>query len=188
MSADVLKLSHHGSKRGVNLELIERIGPQFVLVSSASNSPQYSFPHAITQRILREARQPLEDDRKGTTRKTDSALGIFYTADRTSRGLCGTIAVVVGPKRLDLWRLQDTISTNITLARLQGARRWVGRVEPARKSERDPMIQSKHRVQGRCRKPRAATLHRALARVRDLRLHTRLSTSRDPRGARREVG
>ena len=58
LSADVLKVSHHASKHGVNLELVERIKPRLTIVSSTGGGRKYGFPHDIAQEILREALDP----------------------------------------------------------------------------------------------------------------------------------
>ena len=43
LKADVLKVSHHGSKHGVNLELVERIAPKVTLISSVGGGGQFNF-------------------------------------------------------------------------------------------------------------------------------------------------
>jgi hypothetical protein len=48
LRADVLKVSHHGSKHGVSLELIERIKPATTLISSTSGASRYGFDAART--------------------------------------------------------------------------------------------------------------------------------------------
>ncbi|MGH2689271.1 MAG: hypothetical protein ACRDKW_10765 [Actinomycetota bacterium] len=53
-----MKAPHHGSKHGVNLELIERISPRLTLVSSVAKGGSYGFPHGIAQELMREALRP----------------------------------------------------------------------------------------------------------------------------------
>jgi beta-lactamase superfamily II metal-dependent hydrolase len=43
LKADVLKISHHGSKHGVNLELVERIAPKVTLISSREAADSSTF-------------------------------------------------------------------------------------------------------------------------------------------------
>ncbi|MBY5160869.1 ComEC/Rec2 family competence protein [Salsipaludibacter albus] len=124
LRADVLKVPHHASKHGINLELMERMSPKVTLVSSTDRSPQYNFPHAVTQDILREALEPTMG--LGTPRSADHDLGLFYTADRDAAGRAlGTIAMRLRPGTRDLWRLGDEpgdLSFDPATAR-----RWRGR-------------------------------------------------------------
>jgi beta-lactamase superfamily II metal-dependent hydrolase len=108
LRAQVFKVSHHASKRGVNLELLERIRPRVTVVSCGADSPRYHFPHDLAQEILREARQPQAGS--GATRDTeDWELGIFYTADSDSdgRALGTVVAVVEEGRNPQVWRLGD---------------------------------------------------------------------------------
>jgi beta-lactamase superfamily II metal-dependent hydrolase len=86
---DLFKVSHHCSKRGVNLELLERLGdrstgfpskgPRYLVSSCASGSSSgYGFPHAVTQDLLREVRDPIAQS--GGSHRGDDALGIHYTS------------------------------------------------------------------------------------------------------------
>lgn len=59
LAAKVLMVSHHGSKHGINLELVERIGPALTLVSSTADGERYHFPHSVAQEVLREAHEPV---------------------------------------------------------------------------------------------------------------------------------
>lgn len=106
LSADVLKVSHHASKRGLSLEVVERIAPRLTIVSCADDSPRYNFPHRVAQELLREALQATGG--RGTPRGEDYDLNLFYTADRDDAGAeLGTIAVRMRPGRRDVWRLGD---------------------------------------------------------------------------------
>lgn len=121
LKADVFKIPHHASKRGINLELVERVAPKLSLVSCAADSPSYHFPHDLAQEILREARQPTAG--QGTTRRTDHQLGIYYTSDvyiddDESQKPLGSIAIVLGEDRRDrqLWRLCDSPTAPINFS------------------------------------------------------------------------
>lgn len=107
LKAKVLKVSHHGSKHGVNLELIERVNPTLMLVSSTANGAKHHFPHLLAQEALREAKDSVAGS--GTVRtKKDWDLGILYTSDQESDDtLLGTIAVVMGRGRATVWRFGD---------------------------------------------------------------------------------
>ncbi|WP_405771871.1 ComEC/Rec2 family competence protein [Streptomyces sp. NBC_01538] len=122
LKADVFKVPHHGSKHGVNLELVERVSPKYSLISCAHGGGRHNFPHGVTQEILREAHYAIAV--KGRPRPTDHELGIHQTSDRYLNSddenvPLGTIAVVVGRARHDLtlWRLRDDESQiNLTRA------------------------------------------------------------------------
>lgn len=107
LKAKVLKVSHHGSKHGVNLELVERINPTLMLVSSTADGARHHFPHLLAQEALREAK----DSVAGSGRERDTKdweLGILYTSDQEDDGtMLGSIAVVMGRGRATVWRFGD---------------------------------------------------------------------------------
>jgi hypothetical protein len=125
LRADVLKVSHHASKHGVNLELVSRIDPRLTIVSCGDHSPQHHFPHAVAQELVREALQPTGG--VGQPRSADADLGLFYTADHDDadppRPL-GTIAVRLRPRLREVWRLGD--APGDLAVDLRSARRWLG--------------------------------------------------------------
>jgi hypothetical protein len=122
LNAKVLKVSHHASKHGVNLELVERISPALTLVSNAATSG-FGFPHSVAQELIREALQATAST-PGAQHKPDSELGIFYTCDTEANGgPLGSIAVVMGAGQATVWRFGDTVSQAINLA---NGRRWTG--------------------------------------------------------------
>jgi hypothetical protein len=118
LTADLIKISHHASKHGVNLELLERTGAPISLVSSVAGGGKYGFPHLLAMEAAREARQATTT--KGTPRKTDQELGIHVTGSKLDTGQpAGSIAVVVSRvsgRPLRLFRLGDTPSDAISLA------------------------------------------------------------------------
>lgn len=132
LACDVLKVSHHCSKHGVNLELVERMGdtsgagpsfgPRYLLISCADGeASQHGFPHLVAQEILREARDP--QGRSGGPHQPDDDLGIHYTAQRiegTDPPLpAGSIAAVFtrDGKPPTLYRLCDDAGENVDLAK-----------------------------------------------------------------------
>jgi hypothetical protein len=117
LKAKVLKVSHHGSKHGINLELVERINPALTLVSSTADGPKHHFPHLLAQEALREAKDSVAGS--GADRVLDDwQLGILYTADREKNGkLLGSIAVVMGRGRATVWRFGDNTQQDIDLAK-----------------------------------------------------------------------
>ena len=50
-------MSHHASKHGINLELMERVNASMVLVSSTGGGGRYGFPHALAM----DAARPLSE-------------------------------------------------------------------------------------------------------------------------------
>ncbi len=120
LAAEVFKVSHHGSKHGVNLELVERIGPRVTLVSSVGGGGRYNFPHQVAVNAVREALEPTTTS--GNSHSPDHELGIHYTAATTERGgdtaPLGSIAVVLPAARggtMQLWRFGDTEDDPIDL-------------------------------------------------------------------------
>jgi hypothetical protein len=128
LRCDTLKIAHHGSKHGVDMELVERMmgegstnGPwsRKYLLASCSARSTYGFPHAITQEILREARQPLAQ--AGIVRTTaDYALGIHYTGQDVvdnagNRRPAGSMAVVMGANgdSPELFRFGDAVGSPV---------------------------------------------------------------------------
>lgn len=116
LRAKILKISHHASKRGVNLELIERIRPNMMLVSCVGGGGQYNFPHDIAQEILREAVERTAGS--NATRSSDADLKLFYTADEDTAGNdLGSIAVVLARGRdCRLWRFGDSPQQDVDLS------------------------------------------------------------------------
>ena len=118
LHAQVFKVSHHGSKHGVNLELIERIAPGISLVSSVAQGGEYNFPHLLAQEALREGVQPVASQIV-PDRKDDCDLGIHYTSvldDADPAQPLGTIGVIVPPTgRPQVWRFGDTPRDTIAL-------------------------------------------------------------------------
>lgn len=115
LRAKILKVSHHASKRGVNLELIERIRPNMMLVSCVGGGGQYNFPHDVAQEIMREAVERTAGG--GGSRSPDWNLRLFYTADEDSAGNdLGSIAMVFGRgRRCELWRFGDAPQQAVNL-------------------------------------------------------------------------
>jgi hypothetical protein len=152
LSCHVLKTPHHGSKHGVNIELIERCTPTLVLTSSKSHDMNYFFPHDVAQEAMREALQAIAVN--ASPRRLDWALGMLYTADtiadgafaattsdaddavkngsdvqpgaaRPAAGRVGGSIALVGrpPVDLAMWRFCDPADRNVVL---DNALRYLG--------------------------------------------------------------
>jgi beta-lactamase superfamily II metal-dependent hydrolase len=130
LRAHVFKVSHHASKRGINLELIERIAPRLTVISCAANSARYHFPHDLAQEIIREARDPHAGS--GTPRdKFDWELNMHYTCDceRPADGtgedvpLGSVVTVLEEGRNPQVWRLRDNPQQDPSAADLRQARR-----------------------------------------------------------------
>jgi hypothetical protein len=123
LKSQVFKVSHHASKHGVNLELVERISSKLTLVSSVGGSGEFNFPHAVTQEVIREALDPTTDNPR--PHPSDFELGIFYTADTDPQGPLGSMALVLSPTRCTMWRFGDAPGGPIDLTK---ARKWAGKL------------------------------------------------------------
>ncbi|HEX8093179.1 ComEC/Rec2 family competence protein [Jatrophihabitans sp.] len=109
LTADLFKLSHHASKHGINLELLERVSAPIALVSSVAGGGKYGFPHALAMDSAREARQATTT--KGLARDSDQQLGIHVTGSYLDSGApAGSIAAVisrVSGRPIRLFRMGD---------------------------------------------------------------------------------
>ncbi len=117
LKADVFKIPHHASKRGVNLELVEAVDPKMCLISSVGGGGKYNFPHAVSMEAIREAMQPIGST--GGTRRADHQLNIHHTHGVDTNGdHLGSIALVMSPtgRKRHLWRFRDGPGDAITLA------------------------------------------------------------------------
>jgi hypothetical protein len=127
LRAQVFKVPHHGSKHGVNLELVETVRPAISIVSSVRHGGRYEFPHDLTQTALREALDPISS-KPGNAYRSDTELNILYTGsneiDSTQLdndailGPLGSIAILVGAGgRREIWRFGDSPTARIALAK-----------------------------------------------------------------------
>jgi beta-lactamase superfamily II metal-dependent hydrolase len=123
LSAQVFKVPHHGSKHGLNLELVEDVRPAVSIVSSVHDGGRYGFPHAVTQAALREALDPISSKEPGTVHRPDVDLQILYTGstmEKAGKGdpsrPLGTVGMLVGVGgRREIWRFCDAPGDNIDL-------------------------------------------------------------------------
>lgn len=117
LNTDVVKVSHHGSKRGVSLELMERFSAALVLVSSREpGGGSHNFPHLLTQEIIREVKEPIATQASPEERRADWEHGVFYTHDVDGDGTpLGTIAIVFRGDTRRLWRFGDDRRTAIDI-------------------------------------------------------------------------
>ncbi len=129
LKADVLKISHHGSKHGVNLELVERIAPKVTLISSVGGGGQFNFPHGVAQDLIREAIDATTKSGRAHPKDYERPMNIFYTCDteeetdtegETSNPL-GTIGLVMSNDGCSMWRFEDEPADDVDLS---AARRW----------------------------------------------------------------
>jgi hypothetical protein len=129
LNAQVFKVPHHGSKHGLNLELVEQIKPAISIVSSVGEGGRYQFPHAVTQDALREALDPISS-KPGESHRLDSELDILYTGShevdsqqKAVGGPLGTIALIVGVGgRREIWRFGDGPDDRVALDRARPMR------------------------------------------------------------------
>lgn len=117
LRAEVFKVPHHGSKHGVNIELVEEIQPAWSLISSVAGGGEYNFPHVLAQEAVREALEPVSST--GAQHKPDWQLGIHYTGARdTDDQPLGSIALVIPPTgKITMWRFGDRARDEIDLTK-----------------------------------------------------------------------
>ena len=134
LACDLFKVSHHSSKRGVNLELLERMGdrtgkgpsdgPRWLVVSCASGADSdYGFPHSVTQALMREVRNP--QAQAGGQHKPDDELGIHFTSQTLASdgSPLGSIAFVIGGDgRTSLYRFRDRVTEPVDLSSARRSR------------------------------------------------------------------
>lgn len=121
LGADIFKLSHHGSKHGITLELMERVAAKYVLVSSTNGGGKYNFPHALAMDAAREARQTTTTTQ--AARLSDHDLGIHVTGAvlrGKSNSPLGSVAVMLPQLpngKIRLFRLMDAPKATIDLSK-----------------------------------------------------------------------
>ena len=119
LGADVFKLSHHASKHGINVEVLERVGAELTLISCTPGGGRHGFPHMLAMEAAREARKATA--RSGDQRPGDEELGIHLTGawlEGDGAAAAGSIAIVVPRKRgaLRMFRLMDGRKESIDLS------------------------------------------------------------------------
>jgi competence protein ComEC len=118
LSAQVFKVSHHASKHGINLELIELIKPKFSLVSSVAGGGKYNFPHLVALESIREGLEATTSS--GAKHQPDHQLGLHYTGAKDSQGQrLGSMAMVISPtgRKRHLWRFGDAPGETVDLTK-----------------------------------------------------------------------
>ena len=125
LKSDVFKISHHASKHGVNVELLERVGAPITLVSTQGPRSRHGFPHVLAMEAVRESREAVA--KSGAGHRPDHELGIHLTGQSlaTTEPL-GSVAVVLPPSRgrdLAVFRLMDQRGDAISLADARRVRR-----------------------------------------------------------------
>jgi hypothetical protein len=116
LRAAVFKVSHHGSKHGISLELVELIQPAISLISSVGGGGQYRFPHLVSQEAIREGLEPTTTS--GRAHKKDWELGLHYTsATDTAGAMLGSVGLVLSPtgRKRHLWRFGDDVDQVVDL-------------------------------------------------------------------------
>ena len=120
LAADVVKVSHHGSKHGVNLELIERLSAKLTLISSVGGGGKYGFPHTVAQDLIREGLDPTTTS--GRAHPRDWEMGIFYTSDTDPAGTeIGSVGLVMDQRECSMWRFGDAPGVSVDLT---NAHQW----------------------------------------------------------------
>lgn len=119
LKADVFKVPHHGSKHGLNLELVELISPAISLISSVSGAGKYNFPHLLSLESIREAKDAIASKVDGK-HDPDHDLGIHLTGAEDDQGdALGSIALVMSSTsgKRTMWRFYDGPGDPVDFAR-----------------------------------------------------------------------
>jgi hypothetical protein len=123
LAAQVLKVPHHASKHGINLELMEQISPPLSIVSCGRELGKYNFPHLVAQEIMREAREAIAAS-PTKPRSDDHKLGIHYTGSNLDSGKpAGSVGVILSPgggRKLYRFCDADDAQLSLTAARRVG--------------------------------------------------------------------
>lgn len=126
LRGEVLKVSHHGSKHGVNLELVERVAPKVSLISSVGGGGNYHFPHTVAQDLIREGLDPSTSDGHAHPADYEKEMNVFYTCDEDDQGAAlGSVALVMSDDECTFWRFGDGPTKQVDLG---AARRWTNDV------------------------------------------------------------
>jgi len=88
LNCQLLKVSHHGSKRGTSFEYVEKLSPAYYAITCDRNTQYQSnwrnkFPHAITRLIIGEESDVFDD---GTTRVPSVTALSSRTSTTAQRG------------------------------------------------------------------------------------------------------
>jgi Metallo-beta-lactamase superfamily len=117
LGAEIFKVPHHASKHGLNLGLVEAVGPSLSLVSSVGGGGKFNFPHRVTLDALREGIE--STTQSGAEHSEDWELGIHYTSARDPKGELGSLALVISPtgRKRDVWRFRDSTGDEVDLTK-----------------------------------------------------------------------
>lgn len=115
LRAEIFKVPHHGSKNGLNHELVLRIRPKLSLISCAPFEGGHSFPHRVSADLVREALQPIATAKNAMRGADwDKPIRLLTTGDRfeMSDDPLGSIAVVLRANGRKLFRLEDEVGSD----------------------------------------------------------------------------
>ena len=78
LSADVLKAAHHGSRTANTEAFLERVNPEYVVISCGEGN-SYGHPHAeVLNRIREMGIKVFRTDEEGTVVATSDGAGITF--------------------------------------------------------------------------------------------------------------
>lgn len=95
LSADVLKVAHHGSRSSSSWEFINAVNPTYAVISCGINNA-YGHPSAETLNTLRSAGITVyRTDEKGSIVATSDGYGIFFNSPLSESWQAGEVQNVV---------------------------------------------------------------------------------------------
>ena len=84
MSAEVLKVGHHGSKTSTTKALLEKVNPKYAVISLGKDN-SYGHPHKSTLKLLDEfGVETYRTDKNGTVVISTEGLGVTIKTGQTS--------------------------------------------------------------------------------------------------------
>jgi competence protein ComEC len=115
LRSQVLKVSHHASKHGVNLELIERISPVLTLISCVDGGGSYHFPtQSPKNSSAKHSNQP-PPPAPHTNATTNSTSTTPATPDGPPAEPLGSFGIIINKSGQTVWRFRDQTNQNINL-------------------------------------------------------------------------
>lgn len=84
MSAEVLKVGHHGSRTSTTKALLEKVNPKYAVISLGKDN-SYGHPHKSTLKLLDEfGVETYRTDENGTVVISTEGLGVTIKTGQTS--------------------------------------------------------------------------------------------------------
>lgn len=81
LSADVLKVGHHGGSTSTNIEFLKKVNPKFAVISVGKDN-KYGHPHKeVLERLSKQNVLALRTDELGTIKAVSDGINIIFDKD-----------------------------------------------------------------------------------------------------------